>query len=101
MEQPEFPQAVYLIVNSIPAGKVASYGQIAALAGYPNHSRHVGKLMGRLPKGSTIPWYRVVNSQRKISLAPGPAYERQKRHLVEEGIEFIGERIVKSQLWEL
>lgn len=95
----EFRQAVYQIVAAIPRGKVASYGQVAKMAGYPNHARHVGKLMGRLPKGSKLPWYRVVNSQRKISLPPG-SYERQETKLLREGIEFIGGRIAKSHLWQ-
>lgn len=96
----EFSQAVYQIVAAIPKGKVASYGQVAKLAGYPNHSRHVGKLMGRLPKGSKIPWFRVINSQGKISLVPGPAYEKQQSLLLAEGVEFIGERVAKACRWE-
>ncbi|MCV6615213.1 MAG: MGMT family protein, partial [Cellvibrionaceae bacterium] len=95
----EFSQAVFHIVGSIPTGYTASYGQVAKLAGYPNHSRHVGKLMGRLPRGSKLPWYRVINSQAKISLPAGPAYERQKGLLLAEGVEFIGERVAKAHRW--
>jgi len=100
MSMEEFSQAVYQIVAAIPKGKVASYGQVAKLAGYPNHSRHVGKLMGRLPKGSKIPWFRVLNSQGKISLAPGPAYQRQHELLLSEGVEFVGERVAKGCRWQ-
>lgn len=98
--QLEFRQAVYQIIASIPKGKVTSYGQVAKMAGYPSHSRHVGKLLSKLPRDSKLPWYRVLNSQRKISLPPG-AYERQEQKLLNEGIEFVGARVAKSHLWLL
>ncbi|ENU27499.1 hypothetical protein F992_01123 [Acinetobacter modestus] len=52
----------------IPYGKVATYGQIAKLAGLPKHARLVGYVLKHLDKSSEIPWYRVINSQGKISV---------------------------------
>jgi len=58
---------IYTVIAGIPIGKVASYGQVAALAGYPQNSRLVGRLLKVMPNDSVIPWHRVVNSQGKIS----------------------------------
>lgn len=62
---------IWQTVQSIPFGKVASYGQIADLAGLPGKARLVGKALGKVPKegfrGRTVPWHRVINSQGKIS----------------------------------
>ena len=63
---------IWQTVQLIPKGKIACYGQIADLAGLPGRARLVGKVLGKVPKdgwrGSVVPWYRVVNSQGKISL---------------------------------
>ncbi len=64
----QFRRAVYDTVGRIPRGKVATYGQIAALIGYPRHSRHVGNALAATPENVKIPWQRVVNSQGRISL---------------------------------
>jgi methylated-DNA-protein-cysteine methyltransferase-like protein len=82
-------QAIYLVINSIPQGKVATYGQIATIASLPGKARMVGKILSRLPQGSTIPWHRVINAEGKISLPEGSgAYEEQKRRLEQEDIVF-------------
>ena len=60
-------KAILVVVRQIPKGKVATYGQIARIAGYPKNSRQVGTLLNSLPAGSDVPWFRVVNSQGKIS----------------------------------
>ncbi len=83
----------------IPKGKVASYGQIATLIGYPSHARFVGATLRNLPKGSKLPWYRVVNGSLKISLQGG-GKARQKRFLESEDVIFIGDRIAKAHRWE-
>lgn len=89
---------IWRTVQQIPVGKVATYGQIADLAGLPGRSRLVGKSLGYVPKegflGQTVPWFRVINSQGKISLPPNSeAFERQKGHLQEEQVVVIGSRI--------
>lgn len=82
----QFSQHVFAVIHQIPVGRVATYGDIARMAGYPGYARHVGKLLGNLPEGSTLPWFRVINSQGKISLK-GDDLIRQQRHLQAEGID--------------
>lgn len=82
----QFEQSLYNILASLPEGKLYTYGQIAKQCGYPNHARHVGKTLSKLPKDTKLPWFRVVNSQGKISLT-GEAFLRQKARLAAEGIE--------------
>lgn len=82
----EFTQNIYTILSYMEKGKLITYGQLASQAGYPAHSRHVGKILARLPKETRLPWFRVVNSQGKISLQ-GDAFIRQKKLLEEDGIK--------------
>jgi len=67
-EQPLITNEFLQVVSLIPYGKVATYGQIAKLSGLPKHARHVGFALKKLDNHSDLPWYRVVNSQGKISL---------------------------------
>jgi methylated-DNA-protein-cysteine methyltransferase-like protein len=91
----EFAQNVYTILSYLGEGKLITYGQLAKQAGFPHHSRHVGKILAKLPKDSRLPWFRVVNSQGKISLI-GEAFIRQKTLLEKEGIEITEQgKIVK------
>ena len=90
--QSEFAHAVYQIMAAIPPGKVASYGAIAAQAGFPRHARFVGRLMGTLPKGSTLPWWRVIRSDGRSGMT-GAAAERQLDRLVAEGVVVISGRV--------
>ncbi|SHO56067.1 MGMT family protein [Vibrio quintilis] len=82
-----FLTKIYTVIRQIPAGKVSTYGDIARMAGYPGYARHVGKALGHLPKGSHLPWFRVINSKGEISLT-GPDYDRQRQHLLTDGVEF-------------
>jgi methylated-DNA-protein-cysteine methyltransferase-like protein len=76
-------------VRRIPRGRVATYGQIAALAGIPNGARQVGYAMHALPAGSRVPWHRVINAQGAISLrANGSADRKQRAMLEREGVRF-------------
>lgn len=92
---------IFAVIHQIPVGKVATYGQIAQLAGFPGYARHVGKALGNLPEGSKLPWFRVINSQGKISLK-GRNLERQRQHLLNEGVEVseIGKVRLKLYLWQ-
>ena len=79
-------------VAKIPEGRVATYGQIAFLAGLPGHARQVGLALRGLPEGSAIPWHRVLNARGEVSSRDDPAWEGFQRHLLEEeGVAF-GER---------
>ena len=94
MDSEEAKRRIYQVVSMIPAGCVATYGQVAELAGLARAARLVGSTMGNLPRDTRLPWHRVINSQGRISLPPdSPGYARQKQRLEREGIEFIGERL--------
>ncbi|MFW1813556.1 MGMT family protein [Acinetobacter guillouiae] len=68
MSNHELAQMILNVIIQIPQGKVSSYGQVAKYAGLPKHARLVGRVLGQLPEDHDIPWYRVVNSQGRISL---------------------------------
>jgi methylated-DNA-protein-cysteine methyltransferase-like protein len=63
-----FKEKVVLFVTNIPRGKVVSYGQVASACGNPRGARAVGWALRSLPESTTIPWWRVVNSQGVISI---------------------------------
>ena len=80
-------QAIYEVVKTIPAGVVATYGQVAAIVGCG--PRLVGYALASLPAGMDVPWQRVINSQGKISIrSDGGADRRQRQALIREGIVF-------------
>jgi len=84
---------VYKIVRQIPEGKIATYGQIARLAGYPRHARQVGYALAHLKnnndKDNYVPWHRVVNSQGAVSpRGTEGGDEMQKIMLEDEGVLF-------------
>ncbi|MEO6326793.1 MAG: MGMT family protein [Thermoanaerobaculia bacterium] len=59
---------IYRVVARIPRGRVATYGQVAALAGMPRHARVVGYALNALSSPSPLPWHRVVNARGQISM---------------------------------
>lgn len=80
---------IYTVVRMIPEGSVATYGQIARLAGRPNGARQVGYALAALPDEHDVPWHRVINAQGKVSLRATPGYEDVQQLLLEdEGVEF-------------
>jgi methylated-DNA-protein-cysteine methyltransferase-like protein len=80
-------ESIWQVVHMIPSGKVATYGQIAALAGHPQAARFAGTSLKNLPTTSKIPWHRVINAQGKISLPKNsPSYKKQLQRLKEEGV---------------
>ena len=93
---------IYTIIANIPKGSVASYGQVAALAGYPNNARLVGRLLKGMPKDSAIPWHRVVNSQGKISFPEGSdKNQEQRQKLLLEGVSFKNNKVnMRECRWE-
>lgn len=74
------------MLTSIPHGQLASYSQVAELAGLPRQARRVGRILSQLPGDSQLPWFRVVNARGKISFPEySPAYRRQLNKLLAEG----------------
>lgn len=95
-------ELIWQVVASIPRGKVASYGQIARLCGYPSHSRYVGTTMKDLPKGSKLPWFRVLKSNGALAFPVASApYKRQKGLLEKEQVLFKGGKVpLKQYQWD-
>ncbi len=92
---------IWRTVLRIPRGKVATYGTIASLSGFPRQGRLAGYALHHLPGGSGIPWHRVVNARGKISL-PGKRGEEQGRLLKEEGVIFTRECVEMARFeWRL
>lgn len=91
-------QQIWQTVYQIPKGKVASYGQIADLAGLPGRARLVGKAMGWAPKSLKLPWYRVLRSNGQLAFAAGSEYaERQKGLLQDEQVVVLNNRVKLEQ----
>jgi methylated-DNA-protein-cysteine methyltransferase-like protein len=79
--------AILAVVHSIPAGKVATYGQIATLANLPGRARLVGTALKKLPRDSGVPWHRVVNAKGEISFrGNGDSVTEQEILLGDEGV---------------
>jgi methylated-DNA-protein-cysteine methyltransferase-like protein len=78
-------------IRSIPRGKVASYGQVAAAAGYPRYHRAVARFLKTITPGE-YPWQRVVGAGGEIKTS-GPAAAEQRLRLSKEGVAFIGKRV--------
>ena len=98
-------EAIYHQVRQIPHGKVATYGQIAELAGMAGHARQVGYALFRVALAEDVPWHRVVNAKGGISRSPQRlgGDDLQRVLLEQEGIEFNGQdRIIafKGCLWQ-
>lgn len=81
-----YESLLYTAIASIPPGKVATYGQLAALAERPNGARWVGRCLKELPEGSRLPWHRVINAQGSISLPMDSGGQEQAERLRAEGV---------------
>ena len=100
----ELAPMIFQVIAQIPYGRVASYGQIARLAGIPKHSRLVGYVLKHMDADSTLPWYRVINSQGKISLSKlnDQGQNIQAQLLMAEGILVIGDKVkMKEFQWDI
>ncbi|MES2305761.1 MAG: MGMT family protein [Gemmatimonadota bacterium] len=90
---------IYAVVRRIPRGRVATYGQVATLAGLPRHARLAGYALNALPEGSRLPWHRVVNAQGAVSLrSDGRGHDDLQRMLLgDEGVRFANGRIALKE----
>lgn len=100
----ELAPMIFQVIAQIPYGRVASYGQIARLAGIPKHARLVGYVLKHMDADSILPWYRVINSQGKISLSKlnDQGQNIQAQLLLAEGILVIGDKVkMKEFQWNI
>lgn len=85
---------VWATAKLIPRGRVTTYGQLAAAAGFPRAARLAGFALKNAPPKMTLPWHRVLNAAGKISFPPrSKAWREQKKRLAAEGVAFIGGRV--------
>ena len=81
--------AIYAVVRRIPRGRVATYGQVAALAGLAGQPRLVGYALHALPPETSVPWHRVINARGQVSHRAGMGESlTQRMLLVREGLSF-------------
>lgn len=91
-------ERIWACVRDIPAGTVASYGQVAELAGLPRGARQVGYALRHLTAGSDVPWHRVVRSSGMLAFPPGhPSRARQARKLAAEDVPVLSGRVSMSK----
>ena len=83
-----FTEKAKKVMKKVPRGKVATYGQVAALAGNPRAARQVVRVLHACSDKDKLPWQRIVNSKGGISLKRGQGYELQKAMLRDEGVCF-------------
>ena len=88
IKEDSFQSRAIKAIKSVPRGKVATYGLIAAAAGSPRAARQVVRILHSSSDKHKLPWHRVINREGKISLPPGRGYELQKALLEDEGIIF-------------
>ena len=88
-QEPDINHRIWQVVALIPAGKVATYGDVANLAGLPGAARRVGAALRILPPDTKIPWHRVINAQGRMSLPEGSSAQYTQRERLEaEGVVF-------------
>jgi methylated-DNA-protein-cysteine methyltransferase-like protein len=91
-------QRIWQVLALIPAGRVATYGQVAHLAGLAGGARYVGYCLKNLPACSTLPWHRVINSRGQISFPAGSSqFQHQQARLQAEGVDCRGGKIALSR----
>jgi len=83
----EFTERVIAIIKSVPAGKVVTYGQVAAMAGSPRGARQVVRVLHALSMKHGLPWHRVINAKGEIGFPDSESREIQMMSLESEGIE--------------
>ncbi len=87
MPRNSYYERIYSLIREIPSGKVATYGQLAKLAGCT--ARQAGYVLAATPSGEGIPWHRVINAQGKLSVrSSGEPSSEQTQRLLAEGVIF-------------
>ncbi|MBT0587844.1 MGMT family protein [Alteromonas sp. SM 2104] len=87
-------EKIWRVVTLVPSGCVASYGQIADLAGLPGRARLTSKALGKAPESLGLPWYRIVRSTGQIAFPAGSELAQTQRvRLIAEGVHVNGRQI--------
>jgi len=98
----EFERRAKEVIRSIARGKVATYAQVAALAGNHRGARQVARVLHSSSEKDRLPWQRVINSRGGISLKRGHGFEEQRRLLIREGVQVnrVGRIDLDAFQWE-
>lgn len=96
-----FKEDIYSLTNKIPKGKVATYSQLATLAGYPGAARAVGMCMKTNPHAPQTPCHRVVAKDGSLTgYSMGKGLSTKRKMLESEGVQFIKDKVdLKKSLW--
>ncbi|MDN3554632.1 MGMT family protein [Halomonas maura] len=95
--KPALKEQILTIIAAIPAGRVTTYGRIAAMTegGTP---RLVARALRELPAGHALPWFRVITASRRLADHPGA--DEQRRRLIDEGVAFdVRGRVSVERMW--
>jgi methylated-DNA-protein-cysteine methyltransferase related protein len=85
----DFAERAYAVIRRVPAGRVVSYGGVAAVMGHPRAARGVGRALCTLPEASTGPWWRVVNARGEVAITCAHHSAALQRELLRrEGVAF-------------
>jgi O-6-methylguanine DNA methyltransferase len=101
-QQATFREKIYILTKQIPDGKVATYGQLAQLAGSPGAARAVGMCMRTNAHPEIVPCYKVVASDGSLTgYSAGKGIITKKEKLLHDGVSFIGDKVnLKKSLWQ-
>lgn len=99
MSEKTYTERVVAAVKAIPRGRVATYGQLAAIAGNPRGARQVVRVLASLSAKEGLPWHRVINSKGTISLT-GAGFDEQKARLEAEGVTADGRGVVDLKKYQ-
>src|SRR5256885_17094160 len=91
-QQTAFREKIYQLTKQIPKGKVATYGQLAEIAGSPHAARAVGVCMKTNPNAPIVPCHRVVAADGNLTGYSAGGTKTKKKMLLEEGVKFVGEK---------
>ncbi|TRZ36578.1 MGMT family protein [Niallia circulans] len=95
-----FTKKVMEIIQSIPTGKVMTYGQIARIAGSPRGARQVVRILHSSSQKYQLPWHRVVNAKGAIVIKAEEGNSLQKQLLEEEGVVFYREGVLELTIYQ-
>ena len=91
-------QRIRETIAAIPPGRVASYGQLAELAGWPRRARFVARVLGQTSAAKHLPWHRVIHSDGRIAFSKdSSAFRKQRDRLLSEGISVLAGRVNMKQ----
>ncbi|MNO40080.1 O-6-alkylguanine-DNA:cysteine-protein methyltransferase [compost metagenome] len=95
-----FTESVIRIIQSIPEGKVMTYGGVARAAGSPRGARQVVRILHSMSRKYKLPWHRVINAKGMISLTEDESSSLQKLYLQNEGVIFNEKNVVDLQKFQ-